>query len=102
MRIMMQLSRLDKLTRFSYHWSLIKWMHTSPTCYKKKDSNLILSSTVNQVTTLTMNQPSKCNSWSLAMLDMLYHMMDMFAKAENTKVVILTGTDPYYSSGGDI
>ena len=36
------------------------------------------------------------------MLDMLYHMMDMCAKDENTKVVILTGTDPYYSSGGDI
>eukprot|EP00092_Neocalanus_flemingeri_P014351 GFUD01015480.1.p1 GENE.GFUD01015480.1~~GFUD01015480.1.p1 ORF type:complete len:309 (+),score=86.48 GFUD01015480.1:62-988(+) len=102
MRNLMQLSTLQRLTPVSYQFPLIKQLHISRTVSKPNDSSLVLSSTSNQVTTLTMNQPSKCNSWSVSMLDMLYHMLDKCAKDENTKVVILTGTDPYYSSGGNI
>ena len=63
---------------------------------------LVKSSTVNNVTTLTMNNPEKCNKWSVGMLDMLYHKMELCARDQETKVIILTGADPYYSSGGDI
>ena len=76
---------------------------TPPLCITTKaQSTLVLSSTVNKVTTLTMNRPAKCNSWSVPMLDLLYHKMELCAKDDNTKVISLTGADPYYSSGGDI
>ena len=93
--------------RFSFHLSALKWLKP-PThslvqyLHTQAHSTLVLSSTVNKVTTLTMNHPAKCNSWSVPMLDLLYHKMELCAKDDNTKVIILTGADPYYSSGGDI
>ena len=93
--------------RVSVHRSALQWLRP-PThslaqyLHTKAHSTLVLSSTVNKVTTLTMNHPAKCNSWSVPMLDMLYHKMEQCAKDDNTNVIILTGADPYYSSGGDI
>jgi len=62
-------------------------------------SDLVLTSTTNRVTTLTMNHPRRLNGWTLEMMDA---MADAFAKAADdpdTAVLVLTGTDPYYSAG---
>jgi len=61
--------------------------------------HLVLSNTVNGVTTLTMNDPKKLNGWSG---DMMLTLRDRFKQAaadQNTKALILTGTDPYYCAG---
>ncbi|MEN0067846.1 MAG: enoyl-CoA hydratase/isomerase family protein [Myxococcota bacterium] len=62
-------------------------------------SDLVLASTKNRVTTLTMNMPKRLNGWTLEMMNA---MADAFARAasdDETNVVVLTGTDPYYSAG---
>ena len=60
---------------------------------------LILSSTKNSVTTLTMNDPKKLNGWSGPMMITLRHLFDKHAADDQTKVLVLTGTDPYYCAG---
>jgi len=65
-------------------------------------SNLVLSSTRNNVTTITLNDPAKYNAWSKSLTD---QMIDHFARAaadSETKVVIYTGTGPYFCSGGNL
>ncbi len=59
----------------------------------------LLKSTVNGVTTLTMNNPKRLNGWTMPMLFALKEAMEDAAAAPDTKVVVLTGTDPYYSAG---
>ena len=62
-------------------------------------SDLILSSTTRGVTTLTMNHPRKLNGWTQEMMEAL---VAAFADARDdraTSVVVLTGSDPYYSAG---
>ena len=103
MRVMIQLSALQRLRKVQpclglIQPNLVSCLHTS----QQVQLSLVQSSTLNCVTTLTMNNPAKCNRWSVDMLDMLYHKLDMCAKDDSTKVIILTGADPYYSSGGDI
>lgn len=64
--------------------------------------DLVLSSTRNNVTTITLNDPAKYNAWSKSLTD---QMIDHFARAaadSETKVVIYTGTDPYFCSGGNL
>jgi len=68
----------------------------------KINQELLLVSTKNNVTCLTMNNPKKLNGWTLAMLDKLLPTMENLSKDDNTKVVILTGTDPYYSAGSSV
>ncbi|MFT4627487.1 MAG: peroxisomal 3,2-trans-enoyl-CoA isomerase [Myxococcota bacterium] len=62
-------------------------------------TGLVLSSTTNSVTTLTMNMPARLNGWTMEMMEALKGAMDRAADDPATKVVILTGTDPYYSAG---
>jgi enoyl-CoA hydratase/carnithine racemase len=62
-------------------------------------SDLILSSTVNGVTTLTMNHPARLNGWTAKMIDSLKASMRAAASDDATRVVILTGADPYYCAG---
>ncbi len=62
-------------------------------------SSLIRQSRTNGVTTLTMNNPSRLNGWTL---DMMVALTDAFGRAaedEETQALILTGADPYYSAG---
>ena len=47
---------------------------------------LILSSTKNSVTTLTMNDPKKLNGWSGPMMITLRHLFDKHAADDQTKV----------------
>lgn len=62
-------------------------------------ADLLLSADRNGVRTLTMNNPRRLNGWTAEMMTAL---RDGFAAAEAddaVKVLILTGTDPYYCAG---
>ena len=59
----------------------------------------ILRSTLNGVTTLTMNRPKRLNGWSMEMMDELKAAFKEAAADDNTKALVLTGTDPYYCAG---
>ena len=60
---------------------------------------LILTSTVNQVTTLTMNMPKRLNGWTFEMMEALREAFECARADESTRVLILTGADPYYCAG---
>ena len=58
-----------------------------------------MSSTKNNVTTLTMNNPKKLNGWTAPMMLTLQERFNQCASDPETKVLILTGADPYYCAG---
>ena len=60
---------------------------------------LVLLSTKNNVTTVTMNNPKKLNGWTVAMSNSLLETFAKLSNDQETKVMILTGSDPYYSAG---
>jgi len=62
-------------------------------------SKLVLVSHREGVTTLTMNMPARLNGWTLEMMVELKAALRRAADEADTKVVILTGADPYYSAG---
>ncbi|MEM1413508.1 MAG: enoyl-CoA hydratase/isomerase family protein [Myxococcota bacterium] len=62
-------------------------------------SDLILTSTQNGVTTLTMNDPRRLNGWTRETMDELAAAFARASEDEGTKALVLTGTDPYYSAG---
>lgn len=61
--------------------------------------DLVLSSTKNNVTTLTMNDPKKLNGWTGNMMMTFQHRFKETAKDPETKVLVITGADPYYCAG---
>lgn len=65
-------------------------------------SSLVLRATDSGVTTLTMNNPTKLNGWTEPMSRALFAQMAAAAKDPDTKVVVLTGADPYYCAGVDL
>ena len=67
-----------------------------------QDSELVLTATRNQVTTLTMNSPAKLNGWTVPMVDNIAKLLEDHGKAPETKAVILTGSDPYYCAGAEL
>ena len=81
------------------------------------NKDLVLVSSRNNVTQVTMNNPRKLNGWTLAMLDRLIDIFAQLSTDDDTKVtrrvvirddtimiqvMILTGTDPYYSAGANL
>jgi len=64
--------------------------------------DLVLFSNKNNVTTITLNNPAKLNSWGMALAAQMLNQLSRAASDPETKVVILTGTDPYFSSGGSL
>ena len=62
--------------------------------------DLTLHTSLNNVTTVTMNNPGKFNAWNPKMVADMREAFQEVAKDQNSKVMILTGSDPYYSSGG--
>ena len=46
-----------------------------------------------------MNDPKKLNGWTGPMMLTLRDRFVQHAKDDNTKVLILTGADPYYCAG---
>lgn len=61
--------------------------------------DLILTATRNGVTTLTMNLPRRLNGWTMEMMAALKAALIAAAEDEDTHVIVLTGTDPYYCAG---
>jgi peroxisomal 3,2-trans-enoyl-CoA isomerase len=68
----------------------------SPT---SQTSDPILTKNQDGVTTLTMNRPGKLNGWTREMMDALQERLEYAARDDNTKVVVMTGEDPYYCAG---
>ncbi len=62
-------------------------------------SELILTAKRNGVSTITMNMPKRFNGWTFEMMDALKGAFQKAATEDETKVVILTGADPYYCAG---
>ncbi|MEM9463191.1 MAG: enoyl-CoA hydratase/isomerase family protein [Myxococcota bacterium] len=62
-------------------------------------AKLVLSNTVDGITTLTMNNPSRLNGWTMEMMTALFDALRTAANDDATKVAILTGADPYYCAG---
>jgi len=60
---------------------------------------LVLAAHREGVTTLTMNMPARLNGWTMEMMVALREALRRAADDKDAKVVILTGTDPYYSAG---
>jgi len=48
-----------------------------------------------------MNNPKKYNCWDQPMLTALQEALETCASDDQVRAVILTGKDPYYSSGGN-
>ncbi|PCJ45718.1 MAG: crotonase, partial [Gammaproteobacteria bacterium] len=59
----------------------------------------IITTKQDGVTTLTMNRSSRLNAWTLEMMDALKEGFKEAARNEDTKVLVLTGVDPYYCAG---
>ena len=51
------------------------------------------------VTTLTMNNPARLNGWTRQMMDALRAGISAAANDEETRVLVLTGADPYFCAG---
>jgi enoyl-CoA hydratase/carnithine racemase len=59
----------------------------------------ILSNHKDGVTTLTMNVPKRLNGWTMEMLDALKEGFSIASTDDETRVLIVTGADPYYCAG---
>lgn len=65
-----------------------------------KDSTYpILTHKQDGVTTLTMNTPERLNGWTGEMMDALREGFSAAADDDETRVLVLTGADPYYCAG---
>lgn len=62
-------------------------------------SELIIRHTADNITTLTMNMPKRLNGWTKSMLEALQAALREADADPETRAIILTGTDPYYSAG---
>jgi enoyl-CoA hydratase/carnithine racemase len=60
---------------------------------------LVLTHRRDGVTTLTMNRPARLNGWTMAMMNALKEAFKVAAQDTETRVLILTGADPYYCAG---
>jgi len=65
----------------------------------KDDRPLLLESTINGVTTLTMNRPEKLNGWTMDMMLAIRGTFQRLSTDPNTKAVIFTGSGKYYCAG---
>ncbi len=59
----------------------------------------ILTHTRDGVTTLVMNTPERLNGWTMEMMDALKGAFRVAARDDGTRVLVLTGADPYYCAG---
>eukprot|EP00009_Paramoeba_aestuarina_P011618 CAMPEP_0201528530 /NCGR_PEP_ID=MMETSP0161_2-20130828/38523_1 /ASSEMBLY_ACC=CAM_ASM_000251 /TAXON_ID=180227 /ORGANISM="Neoparamoeba aestuarina, Strain SoJaBio B1-5/56/2" /LENGTH=283 /DNA_ID=CAMNT_0047929833 /DNA_START=15 /DNA_END=863 /DNA_ORIENTATION=+ len=60
---------------------------------------LVVEENKNNVRTIRVNRPKTLNAWTQPMMKCLKEKIGDAAQDDQTKVVILTGTDPYYSAG---
>jgi enoyl-CoA hydratase/carnithine racemase len=59
----------------------------------------ILTHKCEGVTTLTMNKPERLNGWTMEMMDAIKEGFRVAAADDETRVLVLTGMDPYYCAG---
>jgi len=59
----------------------------------------ILTNKRDGVTTLTMNKPERLNGWTMEMMDAIKEGFRVAAADDETRVLVLTGVDPYYCAG---
>ncbi|WP_152206621.1 enoyl-CoA hydratase [Marinobacter changyiensis] len=64
--------------------------------------SFVLLHTDDGITTLTLNQPERRNSLSMAMLEALSRALSELAEDDNTRVVVLTATGPVFCAGHDL
>jgi enoyl-CoA hydratase/carnithine racemase len=64
-------------------------------------SNIVVTTCKNNVATIRMNDPKKLNGWTEIMTNTLFKSMNDANQDDSVKVIILTGTDPYYCAGGE-
>ncbi|KNC87685.1 hypothetical protein SARC_00193 [Sphaeroforma arctica JP610] len=69
--------------------------------YKSSEAKepMVLSSTKNGVTTLTMNNPKRLNGWTKPMMDTLFAKIEEAGEDTATKALIITGKGTYYCAG---
>ena len=63
------------------------------------ETNPILTQKREGVTTLMMNTPARLNGWTQQMMDALKEDMSAAAADDETRVLVLTGADPYFCAG---
>ena len=71
----------------------------TPTTTSQVSPDLVLTHKRDGVTTLTMNTPARLNGWTMQMMDALKQAFIIAAADDETKVLVLTGADPYYCAG---
>ena len=72
---------------------------TEKTKHPARGANLVLKESSDGVTTLTMNTPARLNGWTAQMMDALKDAFMIAVGDAETKVLILTGSDPYFCAG---
>jgi peroxisomal 3,2-trans-enoyl-CoA isomerase len=63
------------------------------------DTYPILTRKRDGVTTLTLNTPERLNGWTMEMMAALKECFRVAAQDAETRVLVLTGADPYYCAG---
>jgi enoyl-CoA hydratase/carnithine racemase len=66
---------------------------------KDTPTPFILVHTQDGLTTLTMNRPERLNGWTMEMMNALREAFSVAASDDKTRVMVLTGADPYYCAG---
>ena len=64
--------------------------------------NLVLSSTNDRVTTITLNRPEKLNAFGGTMREELLDALRAAAADDDTRVIVVTGAGRAFCSGGDV
>lgn len=59
----------------------------------------ILTHKQDGITTLKMNRPARLNGWTMEMMNALKQGFKTAAQDDETRVLVLTGADPYYCAG---
>jgi peroxisomal 3,2-trans-enoyl-CoA isomerase len=72
---------------------------TARTNLKSGDTGPLLMHKQDGVTTLKMNTPERLNGWTMEMMDALKKGLKDAAQDDETRVLVLTGADPYYCAG---
>ena len=62
-------------------------------------SSPILTRNQDGITTLIMNTPARLNGWTMEMMNALREAFRVAAQDDETRLLILTGADPYYCAG---
>lgn len=64
-----------------------------------KENDILVETRKNGVTTLRMNRPKQLNGWTGPMMLAIKLAFKRLSTDSETKVTILTGSDPYYCAG---